>query len=99
MADAWQYIYSGHLLILFLLAQMAPIFFEVWMQARSSHMRIAFPDTNPEISFPGPLRARVTWSRGQSEVQPSDTFENSAPANPSELLLNRALLILLPQRI
>ncbi|CAJ1455304.1 unnamed protein product [Effrenium voratum] len=33
MADAWQYIYSGHLLILFLLAQMAPIFFEVWMQA------------------------------------------------------------------
>ncbi|CAJ1354947.1 unnamed protein product [Effrenium voratum] len=28
MADAWQYIYSGHLLILFLLAQMAPIFFE-----------------------------------------------------------------------
>ena len=34
MAEAWQYIYSGQLLILFLLAQMAPIFFEVWMEAR-----------------------------------------------------------------
>lgn len=33
MAEAWQYIYSGQLLILFLLAQMAPIFFEVWMEA------------------------------------------------------------------
>ncbi|CAE7353903.1 GSC2 [Symbiodinium natans] len=33
MAEAWQYIYSGNLLIVFLLAQMAPIFFEVWMQA------------------------------------------------------------------
>lgn len=33
MAEAWQYIYSGQFLILFLLAQMAPIFFEVWMEA------------------------------------------------------------------
>lgn len=36
MAEAWQYIYSGQLLILFLLAQMAPIFFEVWMEARKN---------------------------------------------------------------
>ena len=34
MAEAWQYIYSGQFLILFLLAQMAPIFFEVWMEAK-----------------------------------------------------------------
>lgn len=38
MAEAWQYIYSGQLLILFLLAQMAPIFFEVWMEASMKTM-------------------------------------------------------------
>ncbi len=52
MAEAWQYIYSGQLLILFLLAQMAPIFFEVWMEAL------------PPRCFPknGPFRGGPCWN-------------------------------------
>ena len=46
MAEAWQYIYSGQLLILFLLAQMAPIFFEVWMEV---WVRTLTPSTENEV--------------------------------------------------
>ena len=44
MAEAWQYIYSGQLLILFLLAQMAPIFFEVWMEAGLRFLCLSFEE-------------------------------------------------------
>lgn len=55
MAEAWQYIYSGQLLILFLLAQMAPIFFEVWMEARKN------PPYSGELFF---RRNKSGWTDG-----------------------------------